>query len=174
MSGPTVKLNSGHEMPLVGFGLWKVSNDTCADTVYNAIKAGYRLLDGACGTYLLTTQHATRTPRNHPPRNNLGLALACVGPVGPHSCPGPALGEQLSLGARLSCLPFPHPPSRDESLYPRLARLPLLLLLLCPSPHYDVARFQPLLHSPGSNKPGRADNGVDGFRGASSQPRHAC
>ncbi|KAG9533000.1 Aldo/keto reductase, partial [Aureobasidium melanogenum] len=47
-SAPTVKLNSGHEMPLVGFGLWKVDNDTCADTVYNAIKVGYRLFDGAC------------------------------------------------------------------------------------------------------------------------------
>ncbi|TFY70540.1 hypothetical protein EVG20_g2457 [Dentipellis fragilis] len=34
-------------MPLVGFGLWKVTKDQCADTVYNAIKAGYRLLDGA-------------------------------------------------------------------------------------------------------------------------------
>lgn len=46
---PTVKLNSGYEMPLVGFGLWKVDNATCADTVYNAIKVGYRLFDGACG-----------------------------------------------------------------------------------------------------------------------------
>lgn len=35
-------------MPLVGFGLWKVNQDTCADTVYNAIKTGYRLFDGAC------------------------------------------------------------------------------------------------------------------------------
>ena len=51
MTSPTVKLNSGNEMPLVGFGLWKVNNDTCADTVYNAIKAGYRLFDGACGGY---------------------------------------------------------------------------------------------------------------------------
>jgi D-xylose reductase len=48
MTSPTVKLNSGHEMPLVGFGLWKVDNDVCADTIYNAIKAGYRLFDGAC------------------------------------------------------------------------------------------------------------------------------
>ncbi|KAK3111496.1 D-xylose reductase [Teratosphaeriaceae sp. CCFEE 6253] len=47
-SAPTVKLNNGKEMPLVGFGLWKVNNDTCADTVYNAIKVGYRLFDGAC------------------------------------------------------------------------------------------------------------------------------
>jgi D-xylose reductase len=50
MVAPTVKLNNGYEMPLVGFGLWKVNNDTCADQVYNAIKAGYRLFDGACGT----------------------------------------------------------------------------------------------------------------------------
>ncbi|KAG6006330.1 NAD(P)H-dependent D-xylose reductase (XR) [Claviceps maximensis] len=45
---PSIKLNSGYEMPQVGFGLWKVDNATCADTVYNAIKAGYRLFDGAC------------------------------------------------------------------------------------------------------------------------------
>ncbi|KAI0545523.1 NADP-dependent oxidoreductase domain-containing protein [Xylaria curta] len=46
--GPTIKLSSGHEMPQVGFGLWKVDNATAADTVYNAIKVGYRLFDGAC------------------------------------------------------------------------------------------------------------------------------
>jgi D-xylose reductase len=43
----TLKLASGHEMPQVGFGLWKVPRDSCADTVYNAIKVGYRLFDGA-------------------------------------------------------------------------------------------------------------------------------
>ncbi|OAA63730.1 d-xylose reductase [Niveomyces insectorum RCEF 264] len=48
MASPTIKLNSGQPMPQVGFGLWKVDNKICADTVYNAIKAGYRLLDGAC------------------------------------------------------------------------------------------------------------------------------
>jgi hypothetical protein len=53
MAPPTIKLNSGHDMPLVGFGLWKVNNDTCADQVYHAIKAGYRLFDGACGKLLL-------------------------------------------------------------------------------------------------------------------------
>ncbi|CZT00492.1 probable D-xylose reductase [Rhynchosporium agropyri] len=44
----TIKLNTGHAMPQVGFGLWKVANETCADQVYNAIKVGYRLFDGAC------------------------------------------------------------------------------------------------------------------------------
>ncbi|KAL2840231.1 NADP-dependent oxidoreductase domain-containing protein [Aspergillus pseudodeflectus] len=48
MTTPTIKLSSGYDMPIVGFGLWKVNNDTCADQVYEAIKAGYRLFDGAC------------------------------------------------------------------------------------------------------------------------------
>ncbi|KAK2785663.1 NAD(P)H-dependent D-xylose reductase (XR) [Onygenales sp. PD_12] len=48
MAVPNVKLSSGFDMPIVGFGLWKVNNDTCADQVYNAIKTGYRLFDGAC------------------------------------------------------------------------------------------------------------------------------
>jgi len=48
MASPSIKLSSGHAMPQVGFGLWKVDNATCADTVYNAIKTGYRLFDGAC------------------------------------------------------------------------------------------------------------------------------
>lgn len=39
---------SKSEMPLVGFGLWKIPQNICADAVYNAIKAGYRHLDSAC------------------------------------------------------------------------------------------------------------------------------
>jgi D-xylose reductase len=35
------------EMPKVGLGLWKVGKDVCADTVYQAIKLGYRHLDCA-------------------------------------------------------------------------------------------------------------------------------
>jgi hypothetical protein len=53
MASPTIKLNSGYDMPQVGFGLWKVENDVAADVVYNAIKAGYRLFDGACGEFIV-------------------------------------------------------------------------------------------------------------------------
>jgi len=35
-------------VPLVGLGLWKASGDVIENTVYEAIKAGYRHLDGAC------------------------------------------------------------------------------------------------------------------------------
>ena len=48
---PSIELNDGNKMPQVGFGLWKVENKDCADIVYNAIKTGYRLFDGACGMY---------------------------------------------------------------------------------------------------------------------------
>ncbi|KAI0870680.1 NAD(P)H-dependent D-xylose reductase [Hypoxylon argillaceum] len=44
---PTYKLASGYDMPLVGFGIWKVPRETCAEQVYNAIKLGYRQIDGA-------------------------------------------------------------------------------------------------------------------------------
>ncbi|CCM03125.1 uncharacterized protein FIBRA_05246 [Fibroporia radiculosa] len=47
MSASIVLKRTGQKMPQVGFGLWKVTKSTCADTVYNALKAGYRLLDGA-------------------------------------------------------------------------------------------------------------------------------
>jgi D-xylose reductase len=63
MASPAIKLNSGHPMPQVGFGLWKVDNATCADTVYNAIKTGYRLFDGACGEPLV--------PRHTLPKSHL-------------------------------------------------------------------------------------------------------
>ncbi|ORY92518.1 putative NAD(P)H-dependent D-xylose reductase xyl1 [Leucosporidium creatinivorum] len=42
----TYTLSTGAESPLTGFGLWKVTENT-AEVVYNALKAGYRLLDGA-------------------------------------------------------------------------------------------------------------------------------
>ena len=41
-------LSTGAKMPVLGFGLWKIPTDQCAEAVYQAIKAGYRCLDGAC------------------------------------------------------------------------------------------------------------------------------
>ncbi|MDA9557593.1 aldo/keto reductase [Vibrio sp.] len=35
-------------MHKVGLGLWKIDKETCAETVFQAIKAGYRHLDSAC------------------------------------------------------------------------------------------------------------------------------
>ena len=47
-STPSVTLSStSAKMPLVGMGLWKVPTSVCADSVYAAIKSGYRLFDGA-------------------------------------------------------------------------------------------------------------------------------
>jgi D-xylose reductase len=50
----------GKKLPLVGFGLWRIDNDSCADAVYNAIKAGYRLFDGACGIVIYSIMALVR------------------------------------------------------------------------------------------------------------------
>ncbi|KAG7879798.1 hypothetical protein KL905_001292 [Ogataea polymorpha] len=47
MASKTIKLNNGIEIPLVGFGCWKVEKSICAEQIYEAIKVGYRLFDGA-------------------------------------------------------------------------------------------------------------------------------
>lgn len=67
---PTIKLNNGAEMPQVGLGLWKVDKDACADVVYNAIKEGYRLFDGACGMCL---SHSSFSNRSAPSLDSLLL-----------------------------------------------------------------------------------------------------
>lgn len=45
---PTQTLNTGSRMPVIGLGLWKIGPEHCADTVVEAIRVGYRHLDGAC------------------------------------------------------------------------------------------------------------------------------
>ncbi|KAG2171680.1 hypothetical protein INT43_008060 [Umbelopsis isabellina] len=48
MAQTTLTLNrTGDKMPIVGFGCWKVANEDAENTIYTAIKNGYRLIDGA-------------------------------------------------------------------------------------------------------------------------------
>jgi len=44
---PTVELNSGAEMPVLGLGTWPLRGADCAAVVRTAIEAGYRLVDTA-------------------------------------------------------------------------------------------------------------------------------
>lgn len=43
----TVTLNDGHEMPILGLGTFTLDNETAENSVYHALKAGYRLIDTA-------------------------------------------------------------------------------------------------------------------------------
>lgn len=44
----TITLNNGVEMPMVGFGTYQITDpEVCAETVSNAIKVGYHLIDAA-------------------------------------------------------------------------------------------------------------------------------
>ena len=47
-----VTLNNGLKMPMVGFGVFRVPDKKeCEESVYQAIKAGYRLIDTAAAYY---------------------------------------------------------------------------------------------------------------------------
>ena len=43
----TAKLNNGIKMPILGLGTWTLSNDEAEESVYTAIKVGFRLIDTA-------------------------------------------------------------------------------------------------------------------------------
>ena len=44
---PTLALNDGRTMPQIGFGTWQIETDAASPAVYQALKDGYRLIDGA-------------------------------------------------------------------------------------------------------------------------------
>lgn len=44
---PTVTLHNGVKMPLLGFGVYQIPAEECEQSVLDALKAGYRLLDTA-------------------------------------------------------------------------------------------------------------------------------
>ena len=44
----SISLNTGAQLPSVGFGFWKVDRPLAADVAQQAIQIGYRHLDCAC------------------------------------------------------------------------------------------------------------------------------
>ena len=44
---PSVKLNSGYTMPVFGLGTWTQNDATASESVYTALREGYRLIDTA-------------------------------------------------------------------------------------------------------------------------------
>lgn len=67
----TVTLNNGVKMPIIGFGVYQVPDtEECENTVYEALKAGYRLIDTAAG-YLNEEAVGRAIKRSGVPRENL-------------------------------------------------------------------------------------------------------
>lgn len=46
-NAPTVLLNSGYEMPILGLGTYSLQEDICKNSVLSALSQGYRLIDTA-------------------------------------------------------------------------------------------------------------------------------
>lgn len=44
---PTVKLNNGYEMPMLGIGTYSLHDENCINSIYTAIQYGYRKIDTA-------------------------------------------------------------------------------------------------------------------------------
>ena len=44
---PTLDLNDGSTLPVIGFGTWPLKGDECVDAITSALDLGYRLLDTA-------------------------------------------------------------------------------------------------------------------------------
>ncbi|MDE6637571.1 MAG: aldo/keto reductase, partial [Muribaculaceae bacterium] len=44
---PTIRLNSGYYMPILGLGTYSLTGDVCVNSVKSAIKAGFRKIDTA-------------------------------------------------------------------------------------------------------------------------------
>lgn len=42
-----IELNSGYKMPRLGLGTWTLKGEVCQNSVYHALKCGYRLIDTA-------------------------------------------------------------------------------------------------------------------------------
>lgn len=66
-----VVLNNGVEMPILGFGVWQIPDaDECEQSVYEALIAGYRLIDTAAA-YLNEEAVGRAIKRSGVPRNEL-------------------------------------------------------------------------------------------------------
>ncbi|MWV43322.1 aldo/keto reductase [Paenibacillus sp. HJL G12] len=67
----TVTLNNGVKMPIIGFGVYQVPDaEECENTVYEALMAGYRLIDTAAG-YLNEEAVGRAIKRSGVPREEL-------------------------------------------------------------------------------------------------------
>ena len=49
VGGPQIKLNDGHEIPLIGFGTYKIDQSEIEQALDAALEVGYRHIDTATG-----------------------------------------------------------------------------------------------------------------------------
>lgn len=91
---PTVKLSNGSEMPLLGFGVFQMTEEETEQSVVDAINAGYRLIDTAT-SYMNERAVGRAIARCGVPREELFITSKLW--ITDASCDGAKAGYQKSL-----------------------------------------------------------------------------
>lgn len=95
---PVIKLNDGNTMPQLGFGTWTLTGDVATESVKQAIKSGYRMVDTAQAygneeavfkgiissnikreNIFITTKISPDNMRNHTVRESLDKSIELLG-----------------------------------------------------------------------------------------------
>ncbi|TQV94403.1 hypothetical protein V2A60_002565 [Cordyceps javanica] len=66
----TAKLNSGYDIPLLGFGVYQIPKEDCPEICQKALEAGYRQIDSA-SLYRNQGQSAAAIPASGVPRSDV-------------------------------------------------------------------------------------------------------
>ena len=74
-----VILNNGVEMPILGFGVFQVTDlNECEKSVLHAIETGYRLIDTA-GSYMNESAVGNAIKKSGVIRDDLFIVVVCIG-----------------------------------------------------------------------------------------------
>ena len=116
-NAPTVMLNSGYEMPILGLGTYSLTGNTCKSAVLSALSQGYRLIDTA-HMYGNETEIGEAIRQSGVPREEI-FVITKIYPGTQFANPEQALQEsldKLNIGY-IDMMLLHHPGANDGKAY---------------------------------------------------------
>lgn len=119
---PTVTLNSGYEMPILGLGTYSLQGDTCKNAVKSALSQGYRLIDTA-HMYGNETEIGEAIRESGVPRKDI-FVITKIYPGAQFANPEQAIQESLDkLNIEyIDMMLLHHPGANDVKAYKAIER----------------------------------------------------
>ncbi len=114
---PTIMLNSGYEMPILGIGTYSLHGDTCVQSVLSALESGVRLIDTAY-MYGNEAQVGQAIRKSEIPREEI-FVITKIYPGEQYSNPKKAIQEaldKLNIGY-IDMMLLHHPGANDVQAY---------------------------------------------------------